>query len=527
MITNFKYFLNEKLIHPKFNPDYSVDDYAILSFKKYILFIPQNDIWNLNIKKSKLKKLKKLLNIKSTDNLSLDEYIREERPDIIFFDWKTNTNVLNLSLGISFNQDINTSKDFIDTLKFLKNKLNIQYLDVNEVGFQQNGEEIYYENTFNISDLITNFNKDIKVRKLPKYVYHGTTSEYLNKILSVGLRPGKSKTNFDRIYHHDRLFYTSSVIEAAFYATNSVLQQNKGFPIILKISTDNFDTSKIDLDYDFYIDYIKRGHSHYNEIYYNSKSNLINKLKEKPIKSLKKLKDKYIGATYRKFSYLGHIYPKNIISVLYSESYNNEKFEEEIVIKNNKKEIIDFFDWSEEFYSGQNEYYLDYDAYLEYQNEYNENDEIEENNKNMKKLKYFNNFLNEHGVTGIENHNNVSRGNTPVKTTKSTFNTDYSPKAAELEIIFDNIQEIIKEILKTQKNLNQDDANDFTKKILLDSKERQNNIKHLVAQLNMEGKNNNEIANIIVNKYYEKTIINQDFNNIYTNEEIPNKINND
>jgi len=374
MILKYNNFLNEKVIHPDFDVDFSEESYKIISYKKYIFFMIQNDSWE-NISAieddENLKPILELLDIPNLDtDYTLEEYISEERPDIIVLTWEKESINLNIFMNLEFNQDPKISKHFIDTLKVLRKKLNVKWLNISEYMFGENGEEYPQDENIFIDNIIDNFNKDIKVRKIPKTVYHGTTSNYLQRILKIGLRPNE-KSNFNNINHDDRIFYTSSKADAQFY-TNKSTNNVGGIPIILEISTKNMDTSKIDLDYDFYVDYIKQGHEKYDEIYYASKHSSVNKLEDKTSENLKKLKDKYIGATYRKFSYVGNMFPKEIIKIWYSESWDNEIFDEyfDEPLKDTYS-MLEFFDYIKQMYG--DEYYADYMAYQEYLEEEEEN----------------------------------------------------------------------------------------------------------------------------------------------------------
>jgi len=58
---------------------------------------------------------------------------------------------------------------------------------------------------------------------LPDTVYHGTSSKYLRKILSTGLRAAESGTNYpNAISHSDLVFFTSRPDEAKYHAVHTV-----------------------------------------------------------------------------------------------------------------------------------------------------------------------------------------------------------------------------------------------------------------------------------------------------------------
>jgi len=506
----------------------------ILSYKKYILFIPEkisDEDFSSEEFAKEFNKLRELLDIEEGFNSTLDEYI-QERPDIIMLSWETGNKDVGLYVTQSFNQDPAISKHFIDTLKVLAKKINVEWLEITEYSFGPDNEEIPHENNFYIDDLINNFNKDIKVRKMPKTVFHGTSTNHLKNILKIGLRPDKTPTNFKNIYHTDRTFYTSSKAEAQYYtsqATNNI----GGIPIILEVSTKNMDTSKIDIDYDFYVDYVKQGHEEYDDVYHASRHasrhHSVNKLNDTPVENLKKIKNKYIGATYRKFAYVGNIFPKEIIKIWYSKVWNNETFEEyfdEPLV--NTSDMLEFFGWVEEMFG--DEYYANYmnyeedKEYLEEEAKREEQYELELQEKNYTNMKKYLQFIKEGGVTGVENHNTVSQGTTPIQTVKSTFDKDYSPQAAEMEVVFDDVQDTMKQLLQSDYNMSSEEANDWAKDLIVDTKQRQTDIKQMVATQSGEGNGSQAIAQNLIDKYLEKTEINKDFDSKYTDEEIPNKL---
>jgi hypothetical protein len=77
-------------------------------------------------------------------------------------------------------------------------------------------------------------------------MFHGTNSKYIMGILSKGLIPTKH-TNFDKIFHKDKIFFTSKKNYSAFHALNSA-NKNDAIPIIVKFKVP--DETKIVLDFD-------------------------------------------------------------------------------------------------------------------------------------------------------------------------------------------------------------------------------------------------------------------------------------
>lgn len=351
---NFNNFLNEVLVHPKYNDE---DCRYIISYKKYIYLLTDDDFDD----SERINDLLELLDIPDSYNDSiydLQQYIEEQMPHIIYLEYRNERLYLHLALT-QFSFDFSIYKQFIDTLKILKKELNVDTLEVFGNMSDLHGEsEIDVAENFDIDDLINHFTKDVKVRKLPKFVYHGTCTAHLNNILSKGLRPDQIDSNFKNLYlSSDYIFLTSSIYESYFYAENAAYQ-TKSIPIILEISTNSFDINKISFDYDFYADFIGIGNEDFDSLashkyQYDSEN-----------KALKHLHDKYVGATFRKFSYKGNIYPKSIKAINYKEFYNNEYYNN-VVYPEKFKDFLDLINYAEDFYDN-TEYCLDFEEYEDY-----------------------------------------------------------------------------------------------------------------------------------------------------------------
>lgn len=348
----YEQFINEILMHPTFKE--LKDHETVISYRKYIYVLNDDSI----------KEIIKDFNIPDdyTEDYEIMDYLRESNPEVLIF-----SNVRKYEKEINFiisdsyySIDPYISKQFIETLKTLKT-VGIEWINIYEdSAYDEEGDQ----KTFHIDNLIDNFTKDIKIRKLPKYVYHGTSANRLEKILKIGLRNNK-ESNFKNIYYDNNyLFFTSYKNEAIFYAERAAQIKNS-FPVILKIDTSCIDTARVDKDYDFYYDYIGRGNEYFDEI----KANLGNyEVGEEKI--LQHLHDKYIGATYRKFSYDGHILPYYIDEIFYKtdpDSDFSNSFEQE-----DFKTFLEIIDYAEDVGYDYHDYFLDRDLI-----DYNENDEDE------------------------------------------------------------------------------------------------------------------------------------------------------
>lgn len=314
-------FLNEVLLNPDYNT--KSDDMIIISFKKYIYYIEYNADDNY------LDKLFSDLGL-DVDGIEYDEItqvIMEKLPSAIVFSYK-GSDTLDIYRSMNYTFDHNISHHFMETLKTLKKELGVKYIDICE-NYLVGDQEHDHSETININILLNNFTKDLKVRKLPDVVYHGTCTKNINNILKLGLMPKTGKSNFKRIYHeNDYIFLSTDIKDSIFYSTNSA-EQTKSFPIVLEIDTTCIDPDNVDFDYDFYVEFIGDGNEYFDELKstenYKEKQNL-----------LQELKDKYIGATYRKFSYKKRIPTKYIKKIYYlsdgdgdfSDYYNNQDFDD-------------------------------------------------------------------------------------------------------------------------------------------------------------------------------------------------------
>ena len=117
--------------------------------------------------------------------------------------------------------------------------------------------------TFRYTDYISKDDtkdKDISVKKLkgkvPRVMFHGTSTRELKSMLKYGLDPGRGRSRFatQRIFHPDHVFVAATFEHAQFYASNAVTvdRSNKqgwdSFPIIIELELP--DPSLLVPDYD-------------------------------------------------------------------------------------------------------------------------------------------------------------------------------------------------------------------------------------------------------------------------------------
>lgn len=140
-----------------------------------------------------------------------------------------------------------------------------------------------------------------KMKGVPyiKTAYHGTTTNYIDSIMKIGLRPRnvtKSKTNYARIDHSDAIFFTTKIGKAAYHAQNAT--RHGGRPLIVSFSIP--DQSKIIPDYDIDMD---SGGKTYTHIQNNLGQASVGKMIGDPAK---------LSREFGNYGYRGSIPPKFI-----------------------------------------------------------------------------------------------------------------------------------------------------------------------------------------------------------------------
>jgi len=375
-IIKFSHFLNELLFHPDFNDVKKSEECTIIAFRKYIYIVDDYDVKGIvRIYTDILKELgtynSESKNIKNEEISDLLRDLQENYPNVVIFHYETNNpDTLKIDVYDEFTQDINSSKFFIDVIKELKNKLGVDTIEMYETVGYSNDETI--EKRIYINNLIENFTKEVQFRKIPKYIYHGTSVKYLANILKLGLRANLSPSNFKNVKHKDYIFLTGEKNSAIFHADKSGSVTNMP-PVIIEIDTTGLDLAKIDFDYDFFKTYIGDKGDH--EIYSKIEPNYISDKNE----VLKYLKNKYIGSTYRKFGYSGTVMPKFITKIYYNLTNEYNDFND---LLDNKKEIDEFFEMIHFFQEldmlSFNDYNLDTYYYQEIKDEMEENAEVQE-----------------------------------------------------------------------------------------------------------------------------------------------------
>jgi hypothetical protein len=99
---------------------------------------------------------------------------------------------------------------------------------------------------------------------VPKIVFHGTTASHLNKILHLGLDPGRGESNWKRtgVFNYEHIFFAATFDIAEYYAHNAVAA-TKGYdnyPIVIEFTVP--DPAKLGPDYD--ADRLSTKDNHFN-----------------------------------------------------------------------------------------------------------------------------------------------------------------------------------------------------------------------------------------------------------------------
>lgn len=298
------------------------------------------------------------------DTYELIEYLRD----------KSNINIIHLTVDDSdtlrysvddFSQNPFTSVQFKKLLLHLSRKNGYKYIYIDSSISREIGDE-YFEDTtdelYLINQIIKN-KKDINV-KLPKKMYHGTSSAHIEEILKKGLLSRVGTTNFDSIDHEDINYLIDSKTKAIFYADNATRIED-GVPIILEFDTTKLDTSKMILDYDIYVDYVRDGTiERYDDIFYGTGSN----------RPLVKLDDIQINnpTKFDRFGYVGRIPASFITNVYYNFDSTQHDFSSTVDMADTDDFIKDL-DMIEQIFNYddiRNNYTFDLDEYMDYEDEF-------------------------------------------------------------------------------------------------------------------------------------------------------------
>jgi len=205
----------------------------VVAFDKFI-WIFDNDMINLEYVENITDRLG-LSNREidaSDDAYTLIQSIQEKRPDVLIGQIQKKSLYL-YDNGGSFKTDPKSSV----LVKKVVNQLKLT--------------SVISDDDDNVSNKLTK--KNIR-GEIPNIGYHGTSSQYLSSILSVGLKSGESGSNYASagVIHDDLVFFATRIYEAMGHALHTTRIKNKSrihsYPIIIEFVIP--DKDQIIPDYD-------------------------------------------------------------------------------------------------------------------------------------------------------------------------------------------------------------------------------------------------------------------------------------
>lgn len=299
-------FLNEVKEDKNFLPDGTINNIFFLYYKGVIYFLNYSKNSFLEKTKNLVDKLNKQfpLNISPENINSFDSAINffergVQKPYFITGQFYTKEG--EISVEIFHNQTFNplVSGDLKKILDFLKG---IKFIKIGNKEINRN-------------DILLNKTSKKQI-KMPKTIYHGTSSVYLDEILKKGIVPKPENTAF-KIKHKKYIFLTTSFESAYFYARSAAAKymNSNSLPIILEINGEKLNKNKVKFDYDFYKQFIGKGDEHYNKHFGINNNDL----------PLSNIGYNNMGAIFSKFGYDGIIFPNWIENVYKFKNIYNSK----------------------------------------------------------------------------------------------------------------------------------------------------------------------------------------------------------
>ncbi len=85
--------------------------------------------------------------------------------------------------------------------------------------------------------------------QIPRNVYHGTSTNYIQGLLRFGLVPNRKETNYEGISHPESVFFTSRTEEALHHAKHTANRVG-GLPVVIELSVPNKNLIIPDYDID-------------------------------------------------------------------------------------------------------------------------------------------------------------------------------------------------------------------------------------------------------------------------------------
>ena len=219
--------LSELLVRGEYNPD---ERSSIIAFNKYIWLFPGDEV-----PEEYIEEIFPLLDLQvddmqDPDNIDIGDIIAE-------LDNKNRSDVI---VGTIADGDM-----YIQSSGFRFDPNSSVY--VKKIVKQLGLSHVTTQDVSGYGDEETRHSKWGMTGKISDVAYHGTSSQYLENILRLGLKPGESKTNYKMITHSDKIFFSSRLDEALMHAQHTT-REIGGEPVVIEMKIP--DKAKVVPDYD-------------------------------------------------------------------------------------------------------------------------------------------------------------------------------------------------------------------------------------------------------------------------------------
>lgn len=212
MLGSFRKFLSEMLVH---RLDVQSNDF--IAFRGHIWFLNDRDESSIEkivsvITKEHPKAPQSLMDAKDLND------IRDYVPDSITGSWDSKNKILYI------NTDYNVSPKTSPLVKKVVQTLGVKKVSYETIDSPQGEREVRIGKT--------NIKGDWQDRG-----YHGTTSAYIDEILTNGLMPDQKDSNWadQNIHHPDKVFLTNKIDLAKFHAVRTAGKEtSKGIPVVIE-----------------------------------------------------------------------------------------------------------------------------------------------------------------------------------------------------------------------------------------------------------------------------------------------------
>lgn len=212
----------------------SSDSYAIISFKEKIIKLPQEYIYNApddeaeDLSEKDRQILEELLSICAKKGISpRNKTLRHVMDEIL--------EIKDVIIGYVSNNSLQITHPSIDKpspvsspyIKKIVNQLGLSSVsyETTDENMDYTGEQTYYPHEL--------------VGDIPEFLYHGTSTKYLEKLLRIGFNEKNSilNSNFQKaVIHNNVAFFATEKSIAEYYAFTASSNTNCR-PIIIKISS--------------------------------------------------------------------------------------------------------------------------------------------------------------------------------------------------------------------------------------------------------------------------------------------------